>query len=167
VDHFTPAMMSPVDIRVRQPTDLEACVEALRRTHEANAYPLNWPADPHGWLTPPGLLQAWVAELPDGGLAGHVVLSRTAGRSQAELSRLFVTPAARRRSVATALVTHAVDWASRRGMDVTLTVVNEHRSSAIAFYEATGWRHTHDSTADWTAPDGTAVTLRHYVRSGR
>jgi len=51
--------------------------------------------------------------------------------------------------------------------DLTLNVADEHRSPAIAFYEATGWRHTHTTDADWTSPDGRPVRLRHYMLTSR
>jgi GNAT superfamily N-acetyltransferase len=151
-------------------TDLDRCVDALRAVHEADAYPLNWPADPRGWLTPPRLLQAWIAEEPDGAVAGHVAVQRLpdvsdsqAPAHHAELSRLYVTPAARRRSVASALIRHARSWTAEHGYELTLNVTDEHRSAAVAFYEATGWRHSHTTDADWTTPDGRPVRLRHYV----
>jgi GNAT superfamily N-acetyltransferase len=153
------------NIRTRRTTDLDKCVDALRAVHDADAYPLNWPEDPRGWLTPPRLLRAWVAEEPDGTVAGHVAVQSlpSASESLAELSRLYVTPAARRRSLAGTLVGHARAWAAERGYDLTLDVTDDHRSAAIAFYEATGWQHSHTTGADWTAPDGKPVRLRHYV----
>jgi GNAT superfamily N-acetyltransferase len=144
-------------VRVRLAADLPGCVAALRAVHEADAYPLNWPADPLGWLDPPGLARAWVAELPEGTIAGHVAVQ--AG----ELCRLFVTPAARRRSVGTALVREATAWAAEHDISLTLDVADERRSPAVAFYAATGWQHTDTTRADWTAPDGTPVHLRHYT----
>ena len=140
----------------------------LRAVHEADRYPLNWPPDPARWLTPPELMAAWVAELPAGHLAGHVALQHPTGDGEpfrgAELSRLFVDPAARRHSVAAALLGQAETWTTERGLTLTLTVTDEHRSSAIAFYEATGWQHINTTTADWMTPDGTPVRLRHYRR---
>jgi GNAT superfamily N-acetyltransferase len=151
-------------IRIREVIDLDRCVQALRAVHEADAYPLNWPADPHAWLNPPGLWQAWIAEGPGGTVNGHVAVQRPA--PHVELSRLFVTPAARRRSLAGALVGHVRAWAAEQHYDLTLNVTDEQRSAAIAFYEATGWRHTHTTDADWTTPDGRPVRLRHYLLAG-
>jgi GNAT superfamily N-acetyltransferase len=155
-------------------TDLDRCVDALRAVHEADAYPLNWPADPRGWLTPPRLLQAWIAEEPDGAVAGHVAVQRLpdvsdsqARARHAELSRLYITPAARRRSLASALVGHARSWAAEHDCELTLNLTDEHRSAAVALYEATGWQYSHTTDADWTAPDGSRVKLRHYVLSSQ
>jgi GNAT superfamily N-acetyltransferase len=148
-------------IRLRLPADLDGCVAALRAVHEADAYPLNWPADPHRWLTPPGLLEAWVAAGPGGVIDGHVAV-----QPPGELCRLFVTPAARRRSVGRALVSEVTAWAAARDLRLTLNVTDEQRSAAVAFYEATGWRHTHTAPADWNGPDGGPVELRHYRLGG-
>jgi GNAT superfamily N-acetyltransferase len=134
--------------------------------HETDAYPLNWPADPHQWLNPPRLLRAWIAGEPGGAVDGHVAVQRSLGEAparQVELSRLFVNPAARRRSLASALVDHVRTWAAEHDYDLTLNVTDEPRSGAVAFYEATGWRHTHTTDADWTTSDGRLVKLRHYI----
>jgi GNAT superfamily N-acetyltransferase len=145
-------------VRPRSAADLPACVAALRAVHDADAYPLNWPDDPIAWFTPPGMAQAWVAELTPGTIAGHVAVQG------GEVTRLFVTPAARRRAVGTALVRAATAWAADRGVGLGLEVADEQGSAAVAFYAATGWRHTHTTDAGWTAPDGGAVRLRHYRR---
>ncbi|GIF53007.1 acetyltransferase (GNAT) family protein [Asanoa ferruginea] len=148
-------------IRFRQAADLDGCVAALRAVHEADAYPLNWPSDPGSWLNPAGLLAAWVHVDSDGAIAGHLAVQQPG-----ELCRLFVTPAARRRSVGRDLVAEATAWAAARDLPLTLNVTDEKRSAAVAFYEATGWRHTHTEPADWTGPDGGPVTLRHYRLGG-
>ncbi|MEV7228767.1 GNAT family N-acetyltransferase [Polymorphospora sp. NPDC051019] len=165
--------MYEVVIRRREATDLDACVEALRAVHDADAYPLNWPTDPHRWLTPARLLRAWIAECPRGTIAGHVAVQRAPDATGnqmpspgAELSRLYVTPAARRRGVATALLHRARSWAAEHRHQLTLNVTDDRRSAAVAFYEADGWRHSHTEDADWTTPDGTPVKLRHYVLGG-
>jgi hypothetical protein len=58
-------------------------------------------------------------------------------------------------------------WAAEHGYDLTLTVTDEHRSAAVAFYEATGWRYSHTADADWTTADGRPVKLRHYILTSR
>jgi hypothetical protein len=52
----------------------------------------------------------------------------------------------------------------RAGGRLILNVIDRPGSSAVAFYEATGWRYTHTTTAGWSGPRGEAVRLRHYVR---
>jgi ribosomal protein S18 acetylase RimI-like enzyme len=165
-----------VSVRPRRDADLDGCVEALRLVHAADAYPLNWPRDPRAWLAPADA--AWVAEAADGTIVGHVAVRED------ELCRLFVVPAARRGTpppagleqeshrppraakgggIGRALVDEAKAWAAARGRGLTLNVVDEQRSAAVAFYESTGWRFTHFSDANWTGPDGQPVRLRHYV----
>ncbi|MCO8273085.1 GNAT family N-acetyltransferase [Actinoplanes sp. TRM 88003] len=142
-------------VRERRDDDLGRCVDALRLVHAADAYPLNWPHDPRAWLAPADA--AWVAVAADGTIAGHVAVR------ERELCRLFVIPGEHRgRSVGRALVARARAWAAEHGHGLTLNVVDEQRSAAVAFYEATGWRFTHVTAADWTGPDGQPVQLRHY-----
>ncbi len=106
----------PVRIRAREAGDLDLCVQALAAGHETGGYPANWPADPARWLTPDGIACAWVATTAAVPVAGHLVLRRPdadlAGGPAAEVSRLFVAPAARRQGVARALLDQAIDWAN-------------------------------------------------------
>ncbi|WP_091636501.1 GNAT family N-acetyltransferase [Micromonospora peucetia] len=167
-------------MRDRCPADLDRCVEALAVVHHTDGYPLNWPVDPHGWLSPAGLLHAWIAEDPGGTLAGHLAVDRVTGpcpmeavtvstsadpptsRPAAEVSRLFVVPAYRRQAVGRRLLKQAQQWAGSRGLALILEVVDDGRSGAVATYEATGWQLNHLSQADWTGPGGEPVRLRHY-----
>ena len=83
-------------IRQRVPADLDNCVRALRAVHEADGYPVNWPADPGRWLNPPETLAAWVCADPQ--LGGHVLVSsvseaaRSAATAVSGLGRSPVTP---------------------------------------------------------------------------
>jgi GNAT superfamily N-acetyltransferase len=76
-----------------------------------------WPADPAEWLSPSGSATAWVAEDPAAGsIVGHVCVVRgvddpvvaslagVASDRLASVSRLFVSPAARGRGLAQALL---------------------------------------------------------------
>ena len=146
----------PLTIRVRRSEDIDQCVQMLREVRLANGYPMKWPSDPRAWLDRPQLDQAWVAQSSPGVIDGHVAVQN--GR---ELTRLFVAPAARRLRVASALIDHVSVWAGGR---LILNVVDKPDSPAVAFYEATGWRYTHTTTADWSGPRGEATRLRHYVR---
>lgn len=146
----------PLTIRARRSEDLAQCVEVLREVRLANGYPMKWPSDPLAWLDRPQLDQAWVAHSSPGVIVGHVAVQN--GR---EVTRLFVAPAARRLKVGSALLDHVSVWAGGR---LILNVIDSPDSPAVAFYEGTGWRYTHTTTADWTGPRGEAVRLRHYVR---
>jgi len=76
-------------IRARTDADLVDCVVFLRDVHELSGYPVNWPADPKAWLTPPGALGCWVITVDDQ-VAGHVAL--TADGEGVLVERLFVDP---------------------------------------------------------------------------
>ncbi|MFE6765843.1 GNAT family N-acetyltransferase [Streptomyces sp. NPDC057689] len=163
--------MTEPRIRRRRDGDMDACVEALATVHEADRYPAAWPADPAGWLTPGGMLGAWVAV--DGPrVLGHVALTRTgdamavlAGRPAAELasvSRLFATATARRRGVAGALLAAAVRAAENDGLRPVLEV-EEGGRAAVALYERSGWRRVGSRPGDWTTPDGRTALLHTYA----
>ncbi|TXS01824.1 GNAT family N-acetyltransferase [Streptomyces sp. col6] len=150
---------------------MESCVEALATVYEADRYPVAWPADPAGWLTPGGLLGAWVAV--DGPrVLGHVALTRTGdalaariGRPAAELaavSRLFATATARRRGVARALLAAAARAAAGDGLRPVLEVEDGGRA-AVALYERSGWRRVGSRPGDWTTPDGRTALLHTYT----
>ncbi|SEU25694.1 GNAT family N-acetyltransferase [Nonomuraea wenchangensis] len=141
-------------IRPRTPGDLEACVKALAGVHAADRYPVDWPDDPGGWLTPGGLERAWVAA-EDGAVLGHVGLT-----ADLEVTRLFVVPAARGRGLAELLLDAA--RAAARGRPVTLEVSSE-GTAAIARYERSGWRRTGSSRATWLNAAGEPALLHHYV----
>ncbi|MFI6262776.1 GNAT family N-acetyltransferase [Micromonospora sp. NPDC051006] len=159
--------MDTVTIRDRTPADLRRCADLLAEVHRLDGYPLNWPTDPQRWLSPPDLQHAWVAEV-GGGPVGHIAVHGAAApprpqSAPAEVGRLFVAPAVRGHGVAGALLRRARRWATDRDRELLLEVVDRPGSTAVALYERTGWRHTRTSTADWTAPDGSPVTLRHYA----
>ncbi|MGQ5264580.1 GNAT family N-acetyltransferase [Micromonospora sp. ZYX-F-536] len=161
--------MNQPGIRRRRAADLDGCVAALALVHEADRYPLNWPADPHGWLREPRPARAWVAVDADGAVVGHVAVHRLPDRADgplarptAEVARLFVAPGARGLALGGALLARARRWASTRGTDLVLDVADGD-AAAVALYERTGWRRTGTSTAPWTAPDGSPVSLRHYA----
>lgn len=155
-------------IRERQPADLDDCVAALRAVHAADAYPVNWPADPRSWLDPPDLMRAWVAEGFGGTITGHVAVRRPERPDlPAEVSRLYVVPAARRQSIGRALLTAVVAWATEQQLALELNVTDGNRAAAVAFYEATGWQHTHTTPAGWTGPGGSPIMLRYYLLKPR
>ncbi len=106
-------------VRQRRDEDLPSCVRALAAVHAADGYPMRWPTDPAGWLCPPGLAAAWVADHADA-TAGHVgvvigvddpVLATSTGvpvQRLACVTRLFVAPAARGHRLGAALVSIAL-----------------------------------------------------------
>jgi hypothetical protein len=48
-------------------------------------------------------------------------------------------------------------------VDLTLEVVDQGRPPAVARYERDGWRQIATETAEWRAPDGSAVALRRFA----
>jgi GNAT superfamily N-acetyltransferase len=188
---------TPICVRDREAADLDQCVAALAAVHQTSGYPTNWPGDPARWLTPSGILRAWIAASGELPVAGHVILREAAAGAPAgpaeagpasagpgparpvvarpvvarpvaagpvaEVSRLFVVPAARRQGVARMLLQEAADWAAASGLDLVLEVT-DHLRAARALYEQTGFRLVSTAQADWTTPDGQPVTLHHYVR---
>ncbi|WP_164253702.1 GNAT family N-acetyltransferase [Streptomyces sp. S4.7] len=146
-----------VSVRRRDPADLDACVRVLAEVHESDGYPVDWPQDPAGWLTPPQSPAeppaVWVALL-DGVVVGHIRLSPArpddaapglwSGRTgigpegTAVVSRLFVSPGARGHGIGALLLAEAVGYARGRGLHPVLDVVTSDRSAA-ALYERQGW----------------------------
>ncbi|MBQ1022282.1 GNAT family N-acetyltransferase [Micromonospora sp. D93] len=153
-------------IRRRRATDLDGCVAALAEVHRVDGYPLNWPADPHRWLCEPHPARAWVAVDADAAIVGHVAVHRIPGqvdgRPTAEVARLFVVPRARGLALGGALLDRARQWADKRATDLVLELAGD-GTAAAALYERAGWRCVGTSTAPWTAPDGSQVSLRHYA----
>jgi ribosomal protein S18 acetylase RimI-like enzyme len=124
--------------RYRDESDVNACVKALR---------------------------AWVAVAEDVPVAGHVILRRPLpGERSAEVSRLFVVPAARRRGVASLLLETAMRSAVANDLDLFLDVT-DHLRDARALYQRAGFRLLGTTQADWATPDGRPVTLHRYAWS--
>ncbi|MER6509321.1 GNAT family N-acetyltransferase [Nonomuraea sp. NPDC001636] len=143
-------------VRPRTPSDLSACTDALALVHAADRYPVDWPADPQGWLTPGDLLRAWVA-VEEGRVLGHVGLAGTGEGPQ--VTRLFVVPAARGRGLAPLLLDTVRKAA---GTPVLLEVSDEGRA-AVALYERLGWRRVGSTRARWLNAAGEPALLHHYV----
>ena len=167
-------------IRPRRPADVPACLAVLAAVHAGDGYPARWPADPAGWLSPPGLAAAWVAE-DDGRLLGHVGLAADVpGLGAADLpgpvgtepgdpgdrlvavTRLFVDPAARRRGLARGLLAAARSAGTAAGLQLSLDVVDD-GGPAPAVYERLGWRPVGSRAAGWTLPSGRRPQLRRFL----
>ncbi|MGW4719442.1 N-acetyltransferase family protein [Nocardia sp. NPDC004260] len=161
-----------VSIRPRTEGDLDACAAALRHVHDNDRYPDVWPADPAGWLSPPKLLAALVAE-HDGAVVGHAGLGTGGGMPEVvresvpaepvvSVIRLYVVPAARRVGVGSQLLTAAARMAASRGHRAVLTVASD-SAAAIAMYERHGWRQVHSGPGGWHTADGQEARVRYYV----
>ncbi|WP_405658232.1 GNAT family N-acetyltransferase [Streptomyces sp. RK9] len=174
-------------VRERAPADLDACVRVLADVHAGDGYPTNWPAEPAAWLTPSGLLGAWVAEA-DGDVGGHVALcgagaddvapgmwgarggpagsegsAGSEGEGTAVVSRLFVGPGARGRGVGAVLLDRVAGAARERGRWPVLDVVATD-AGAVALYERAGWEFLGVGEQRWSARQ--TVRVRCYAGPG-
>lgn len=167
-----PAATPALSVRSRVPADLDDCVAALALVHAHSGYPVNWPAEPAAWLTPPALLAAWVAER-DGRIVGHAALCRSEDGDPAArlwaargggvpavcVNRLFVAPEARGLGGGAALMERAVAQARSRGLHPVLDVVAA--DPAAAFYARLGWQHL--GLVDQRWGPGQLVSLRCFA----
>jgi ribosomal protein S18 acetylase RimI-like enzyme len=163
-----------VPVRPRQPEDLSACAAALRRVHDSSGYPSHWPDDPGQWITPRGMVAAWVAE-HGGEVAGHVALVRglrldcllratgLPPEALGGITRLYVDPRFQRLGLARDLLDTAAGAAVDHGLLPVLDVVDD-SAPAIALYERAGWQLAGTQPATWTDPDGSVPVIRCYVR---
>lgn len=146
-------------IHERAEADLDPLVEVLRRVHGAG-YPTDWPTAPRDWITPAGLLGAWVA-IDGDEVVGHVGVAVPAPGRMAEVTRLFVDPEHRGEGVADALL--ATAEAAAPGTHVRVDVT-EDSPTAWRLYERRGWCMTGRGPADWRTPAGEVPTLRYYAK---
>ncbi|MGW1677736.1 GNAT family N-acetyltransferase [Saccharopolyspora sp. NPDC002376] len=146
-------MRPEVVIRKRAAADITPAGQVLVRVHENDGYPVEGADDPGAWLSPAGLIQAWVGEV-NSGVVGHVALTRPgsgddaaeqwaalSGETDSEiavLGRLFVHPDARGLAVGERLVRAVMDHATTHSLSLTLDVMEKDRA-AIRLYERLGW----------------------------
>ncbi|MEU0075719.1 GNAT family N-acetyltransferase [Streptomyces sp. NPDC006332] len=163
--------MNELTIRPRADDHMQGCVQALATVHATDRYPVDWPVDPEGWLTPRSMLGAWVA-VDSSAVLGHLVLARPGealalavglpSRRLVSVTRLFVSAGARRRGVAARLLDKAIAVAAADGLRPVLEV-EAGAAAAINLYERAGWRCVGTSAADWTTADGRVARMRSYV----
>jgi ribosomal-protein-alanine N-acetyltransferase len=101
---------------------------------------------------------SWLVARLDGAVVGHAVISCVPG-DVAELQRIAVDPACRRRGIASALLTAVVDRASVSGCDGMLLEVRSDNAGALAFYAARGFAEV-DRRRRYYRDGATAVVLR-------
>ncbi|GAA1566320.1 GNAT family N-acetyltransferase [Kribbella sancticallisti] len=140
-------------IRTRTDADFVDCVVLLRDVHESAGYPVNWPADPKDWLTPPDALGCWVVTV-DGEVAGHVAVGAEDGRAFVE--RLFVDPQRGGRGLGRQLLDHAVEVAASEGLPLELEVA-DNCEAAIRLYAGAGWKELGRTPIDWGGDQASAV----------
>jgi GNAT superfamily N-acetyltransferase len=155
------APVNTITIRHRTAADLPACVGLLRRIHELDRYPANWPSDPVAFLTPADELVTWVATREEV-VVGQVMLADApAGLAEATsidahalvlLRQLFVAPEARGQRLGSQLLDVATAEAAKRRRRAALEVLTIN-VDAIALYERAGWTAVGRTTPHWV-PDG-------------
>ncbi|MEV7185817.1 GNAT family N-acetyltransferase [Kitasatospora sp. NPDC093102] len=164
-----------VVVRPRRADDLADCVRVLGDVHAADGYPADWPELPTAWLTPDGLLAAWIAE-SDGGLAGHVGLARSAPGDLAPalwshrtggppaltavVGRLYVAPRARGHLIGARLLACAVTHARALGLHPVLDVLATD-TAAVALYRRLGWTNLGSGDQRWAS--GRTVTVHCFA----
>lgn len=146
-------------VRPRLESDVSEAAAGLVAVHTADGYPVEGVDRPEAWLTPPGILEAWVAEIA-GTVVGHVAVSRSNGEEAvslwldqsgcrdeevAVLARLFVTPQARGRAVGERLVHAAVEYSRGNGLRLVLDVMTKD-TAAIRLYTRLGWTNLGTAT---------------------
>ncbi|MGV9315864.1 GNAT family N-acetyltransferase [Streptomyces sp. NPDC003691] len=162
-------------IRPRTDDDLPACVRALAEVHRHDGYPVNWPADPARWLSPPSLTAARVA-VRAGTPVAHITLcppgpgdlapalwaaaTGTPPDRTAVVSRLFTAPRSRGLGLAARLLTEATALSRTLGRHPVLDVVSTDRTAA-ALYERLGWHRLAATEQSWSP--GRTVTVVSYA----
>lgn len=126
----------------------------LVKVHASDGYPVEGVGEPEAWLTPPGMINAWVA-MKSGVVIGHVAINRPvdawaatlwidqSGESASDvavLSRLFVVPEARKMTAGESLVRAALGYARTRGIRLVLDVLAKD-VAAIRLYTRLGWKN--------------------------
>jgi ribosomal-protein-alanine N-acetyltransferase len=170
-------MTQPI-IRARTDADLDACVAELAEVHRTDGYPTRWPSDPADWLTPSGMLAAWVAvNADDDGILGHVVLERLSSAKLSDMvraaagvpddrigyvGRLFTAVSARGRGVGRLLFEPLLSTAKELGLRPALDVLAD-AGPAIALYERLGWQRIGTEQALWRNQAGVHPVVHHYL----
>ncbi|MEV8378511.1 GNAT family N-acetyltransferase [Kribbella sp. NPDC056861] len=138
--------MASTAIRTRTATDLDTCVLILAEVHKTAGYPVNWPADPGGWLSPDNALGCWVLTVDDE-VAGHLIVTAE-GDQEALVERLFVDPRRTGGGLGGQLLAYAVAFAAEQHRRLLLDVVDS-RHGAAGFYRRAGWREIGRTPIDW------------------
>jgi GNAT superfamily N-acetyltransferase len=167
-------------IRPRRDEDLHGCVRLLRRVHENEGYPANWPTDPERWLSSGDSIGAWVVADDDQLVLGHIMLITIdpyrawlewvkalglPAERLAVVSRLFVDPDVRRRGLGRQLIRRVEQEADNRGLHPVLDVAVQNHA-AIALYKDHGWLQVGNAVLP-PGDAGHALHLRLLVAPGR
>ena len=97
-------------------------------------------------------------------LLGYAGLWFGDGRGDADLLTIATVPAARRGGLATAMLTHLLDEARRRGCEHVLLEVRRSNTAAQALYERHGFEVLGVRRRYYTGPDEDALVMRRRLR---
>ncbi|MEU3228144.1 GNAT family N-acetyltransferase [Streptomyces sp. NPDC006976] len=165
--------MADTTIRPLEDADVPEVAAALIEVHATDGYPVEGVEHPEAWITPPGVVKAWVAHR--GGVVGHVAImkaeregavtlwQRQSGEAEARigvLARLFVVRSARKHAVGERLMRAAMDYAEENGLRLVLDVMDKDES-AIRLYERLGWHFIGGATHHYG--DGQQIPAKCYV----
>lgn len=167
--------------RRRRDTDIGGCVRLLYNAAGSDpAATAQLPDDPPAWLSPDGLLGAWVVK-HDAHYVGHVAASTMDGNRAEALrwreligadagelglvSRLLLRPAGRADGVARGLLEEAVGAVRDRGL-VPVSVVPAYDHAAQDAYAAAGWRLAGIYPATGADDQASLYYYRHVGTSG-
>lgn len=133
---------------------MAALIAVLAEVHRVDRYPVNPARVSPDWISGQPGDRSWVAEL-SGHVVGHVTLARTDLGPMVQ--RLFVSPTARERGIASALldIVEAHDGPIRLEVD-------QQAPKVIALYEARGWRRIGERPGGWTTVDGSPAQTYIY-----
>ncbi|KAI1876728.1 uncharacterized protein JN550_000800 [Neoarthrinium moseri] len=148
--------MTATLIRPRQASDIPALVEALQDVYNSDGYPVEGTSTALTFLSPPGLLEAWVA-VQEGVVVGHIVVIAGEKGNQAPVqawtefgeggkveqtvvvARFFVRELARGTGLGRGLVDATCAWAKENDMRIVMNVLS-HNVGAMKLYEKAGFR---------------------------
>ncbi|MFD5938493.1 GNAT family N-acetyltransferase [Streptomyces griseus] len=165
--------MADTTIRPIQEADVPGAAAALIEVHSTDGYPVEGVDDPEAWITPPGVVKAWVAHRDC--VVGHIAIMKAEGEKAVTLwqqqsgedeahigvlARLFVVRSARKHAVGESLMRAAMDYAEENGLRLVLDVMDKDEA-AIRLYERLGWQFIGGATHQFG--DGQQIPAKCYV----
>ncbi|KAI0132952.1 acyl-CoA N-acyltransferase [Xylariales sp. AK1849] len=144
--------MANTEIRPRLPSDIPPLIEALKDVYRTDGYPVEGTSTAAVFLSPPGLVEAWVA-LHAGVVVGQVAVIAGVHGDQAAVrawvdieggggdvehtvvaARFFIRRSARGMGLGRGLVERTCDWAKQNGMRIVMNVLDKDQD-AMRLYE--------------------------------
>lgn len=119
-------------------------MEVLGDEVGGSMYSLDWLRDRVRWHLDPATCvgEVFVAEDDSGEVLGHTIVRLDASSADGLFATTYVTPAARRRGVADALLARGERWLLDRGMSTLATATSETNQKLIQLFEKHGYAIT-------------------------